>query len=307
MSEESRPSRVCTRCGNESLIRDYEMGELICQKCGFVVETHFIDHGPEWRAFTQDQRDRRTRVGAPLIDSIHDRGLATVIDWHDKDAYGHRLSPVQRALSFRLRKWQRRSRVSTAIERNLAYVLSGISKIVSSLGLPKNVAEMASNIYRRALTNYAIKGKSTRGMAEASIYLVCRRSGIAKTLGEIANVTTTTKKEIGRSYRYLLRCLDFNMEPANPIVYSTKFANQLALSGNTELLASKLIDVAKRLRLTSGKGPAGIAAATTYIASILNNERRTQREVADAADVTEVTIRNRYRELTERLNVYISL
>lgn len=283
------------------------MGETICTECGCVVQTKSIDHGPEWRAFTQEQRDRRTRVGAPLIDSIHDRGLATVIDWHDKDAYGHRLSPKQRALSFRLRKWQRRSRVLTAVERNLAYVLSGISKIVSSLGLPKSVAEMASSTYRKAVLNYSIKGKSTRGMAEASIYLVCRKCGIGKTLGEIAKVTTSTKKEIGRSYRFLLRCLDTNMEPTDPLVYTTKFANQLALSGDTELLASKLVKVAKDLRITSGKGPAGIAAATTYIASIINDERRTQREVADAADVTEVTIRNRYRELTEKLDVHIPL
>lgn len=297
----------CPRCGGTSFVRDYEMGELICQGCGCVIETRFIDLGPEWRAFTQDQKDRRTRVGAPLIDSIHDRGLATVIDWHDKDAFGHKLSPVQRALSFRLRKWQRRSRVSTAVERNLAYVLSGISKITSSLGLPKGIAEMASNVYRRTLMNYSLKGKSTKGMAEASIYLVCRRCGIAKTLGEIAKVTTTTKKEIGRSYRYLLRCLDFNMEPADPLVYSTKFINQLALSGDTELLASKLIRASKELMITSGKGPAGIAAATTYIASILNNERRTQREVAETADVTEVTIRNRYRELTEKLDVHVRL
>lgn len=303
----SKDPTECPRCGGTSLIRDYETGETVCQSCGSVLVSQSIDRGPEWRAFTQEQRDKRTRVGAPLIDSIHDRGLATIIDWHDKDAYGHRLTPAQRARSFRLRKWQRRSRVSTAIERNLAYVLSGISKIVSSLGLPKNVAEMASNTYRKAVMNYAVKGKSTRGMAEASIYLVCRRCGIAKTLGEIAKVTTASKKEIGRSYRLLLRNLDCNMKPTDPLVYTTKFANQLTLSGGAELIASKIVIVAKKLRITSGKGPAGIAAATTYIASILNNERRTQREIAEAADVTEVTIRNRCRELSDKLDAVIEL
>jgi transcription initiation factor TFIIIB Brf1 subunit/transcription initiation factor TFIIB len=35
----------------------------------------------------------------------------------------------------------------------------------------------------------------------------------------------------------------------------------------------------------------------------LNDEKKTQREVADVAGITEVTIRNRYKELLERLNI----
>jgi transcription initiation factor TFIIB len=61
------------------------------------------------------------------------------------------------------------------------------------------------------------------------------------------------------------------------------------------------------LRLTSGRGPAGIAAAATYIASLLTDERRTQGEIAKGAHVTEVTIRNRYKELTQRLNIELDM
>ncbi len=288
-------------------MRDREYAEIVCMDCGFVIAAKLTDRGPEWRAFDQEQRDKRTRVGAPLTFSIHDKGLSTMIDWHDRDIYGRRLSPIQKAQVYRLRKWQRRIRVSDATERNLAFALSEISKIANALNLPKNILETASVIYRKAVKEHLIRGRSIQGVTAAALYMACRQCKLARSIDEIAEASSIDKKEVGRSYRFLVKELNYFVPPLKPTHYITKFTNQLAMQGKNEEIAHKTLIVAKNLKLTSGRGPTGIAAAASYIASVLTGERKTQREIAEIAQVTEVTIRNRYKELVERLWFLISL
>jgi transcription initiation factor TFIIB len=275
--------------------------------CGFVVAAKIADRGPEWRAFDDEQRSKRTRVGAPLTYTIHDKGLSTTIDWHDRDIYGKSLSPGQKAQVYRLRKWQRRIRVSDATERNLAFALSEITKISNNLNLPKNILETASVIYRKAVKERLIRGRSIQGVTSASIYLACRQCGLPRTLDEISQSSMVNKKEVGRSYRFLIRELNYSIPPLRPSQYITKFSNQLTMQGKVEEIAHKILASAKELKLTSGRGPTGIAAAASYVASVLTGERKTQREIAEIAQVTEVTIRNRYKELVERLMFQISI
>jgi transcription initiation factor TFIIB len=288
-------------------MRDYECAEIVCMDCGFVVAAKIADRGPEWRAFDDEQRSKRTRVGAPLTYTIHDKGLSTTIDWHDRDVYGKSLSPGQKAQVYRLRKWQRRIRVSDATERNLAFALSEITKISNNLNLPKNILETASVIYRKAVKERLIRGRSIQGVTSAALYLACRQCGLPRTLDEIAQASNVHKKEVGRSYRFLIKELHYSIPPLRPSQYITKFSNQLTMQGKVEEIAHKILASAKELKLTSGRGPTGIAAAASYIASVLTGERKTQREIAEIAQVTEVTIRNRYKELVERLMFQISI
>ena len=307
LPKQSARVQQCPECGSPRLMRDYECAEIVCMECGFVIATKLADRGPEWRAFDHEQRDKRTRVGAPLTYTIHDKGLSTMIDWHDRDIYGKRLSPGQKAQIYRLRKWQRRIRVSDATERNLAFALSEISKIANALNLPKNILETASVIYRKAVKERLIRGRSIQGVTSAAIYLACRQCKLARTLEEVAQASNISKKEVGRSYRFLVKELDYFIPPLKPSQYITKFSNQLTMQGKVEEIAHKILGTARDLKLTSGRGPTGIAAAASYIASVLTGERKTQREIAEIAQVTEVTIRNRYKELVERLLFVISL
>jgi transcription initiation factor TFIIB len=304
---EQRSARKCPECGSSKLIRDYECAEIICMDCGYVVAEKITDVGPEWRAFDEEQRSRRARVGAPLTYTIHDKGLSTMIDYHDRDTYGKDLSPAQRAQVYRLRKWQRRVRVSDATERNLAFALSELSKMSSSLSLPRNILETASVIYRKAVKKRLIRGRSIQGVTSAALYMSCRQCGIARTLDEIAVASGISKKEIGRSYRFMVKELDFFVPPSTSNYYVSRFANQLGLAGRVENVALRILQAASLMRLTSGRGPTGIAAAATYVASVLSGESRTQREIAEIANVTEVTIRNRYKELIERLEINVKL
>ena len=308
-SVSSLPVKVqqCPECGSTRLMRDYESAEIVCMNCGIVVASKLADRGPEWRAFDDEQRAKRARVGAPLTYTIHDKGLSTMIDWHDRDIYGKRLSPGQKAQIYRLRKWQRRIRVSDATERNLAFALSEISKISNTLNLPKNILETASVIYRKAVKEHLIRGRSIQGVTSAAIYVACRQCGLARTLEEIAQASSINKKEVGRSYRFLIKELNYFIPPLKPSQYITKFSNQLTMQGKVEEIAHKILSTARDLKLTSGRGPTGIAAAASYIASVLTGERKTQREIAEIAQVTEVTIRNRYKELVDRLMFEITL
>ena len=207
----SSPTKIqqCPECGSTKLMRDYECAEIVCMDCGFVVAAKLADRGPEWRAFDDEQRAKRARTGAPLTYTIHDKGLSTMIDWHDRDIYGKRLSPGQKAQIYRLRKWQRRIRVSDATERNLAFALSEISKISNALNLPKNILETASVIYRKAVKEHLIRGRSIQGVTSAAIYVACRQCGLARTLEEIAQASSINKKEVGRSYRFLIKELNY--------------------------------------------------------------------------------------------------
>jgi transcription initiation factor TFIIB len=308
-AQSSQPVKIqsCPECGSTRLMRDYECAEIVCMNCGFVLAAKITDRGPEWRAFDDEQRTKRTRVGAPLTYTIHDKGLSTMIDWHDRDIYGKSLSPGQKAQVYRLRKWQRRIRVSDATERNLAFALSEITKIANNLNLPKSILETASVIYRKAVKERLIRGRSIQGVTAAAIYLACRQCGLARTLEEIAQSSSVNKKEVGRSYRFLIKELNYSIPPLKPSQYITKFSNQLTMQGKVEEIAHKILAAAKELKLTSGRGPTGIAAAASYIASVLTGERKTQREIAEIAQVTEVTIRNRYKELVDRLTFQITL
>jgi transcription initiation factor TFIIB len=218
-------------------MHDSEAAEIVCMDCGVVVQQKLTDRGPEWRAFDDEQRSKRTRVGAPLTYTIHDKGLSTTIDWHDRDIYGKSLSPGQKAQVYRLRKWQRRIRVSDATERNLAFALSEITKISNNLNLPKNILETASVIYRKAVKERLIRGRSIQGVTSAALYLACRQCGLPRTLDEIAQASNVNKKEVGRSYRFLIRELNYSIPPLRPSQYITKFSNQLTMQGKVEEIA----------------------------------------------------------------------
>jgi transcription initiation factor TFIIB len=303
----SPTARRCPECGSSRIMKDYESAEIVCMGCGYVVVAELTNQGPEWRAFDDEQRAKRARAGAPATFTIHDKGLSTTIDWHDRDIHGQSIPHGEKAQIYRLRKWQRRIRVSDATERNLAFALSEISKIANNLNLPKNVLETASVIYRKAVKKGLIRGRSIQGVTTATIYVACRQCGVARTLEDISHASPVDKKEVARCYRFILKQLDYFIPPVKPSQYITKFCNQLTMQGNVEEIAHKILFAATELKLTSGRGPTGIAAAASYIASVLTGERKTQREIAEIAQVTEVTIRNRYKELVERIQFIIFL
>ncbi|MCW6168475.1 MAG: transcription initiation factor IIB [Thermoplasmatales archaeon] len=295
----------CPECGSTQLVRDYERGELICKNCGLVIDESYIDQGPEWRAFDSEQTESRARTGSPMTYTIHDKGLSTDISWKNKDSFGKSIPTRNRAQLYRLRKWQKRIKVSNAAERNLSQALQELERMSSNLSIPQDVRETAAVIYRKAVKQNMIRGRSIEGVVAGSIYAACRITNVPRTLDEIASVTRVKKKEIGRTYRIMSRYLKLNIMPSKPEDYVNRFCSKLKLSMEARKKATEILKMAEDNDLTSGKGPTGVAAAAIYIAALMSQERRTQRSVADVAGVTEVTIRNRYKEITEKLSLNI--
>ena len=297
----------CPECGSTYLSRDHSRAELVCKNCGLVIDEDFIDYGPEWRAFDSNQREKRARTGAPMTYTIHDKGLSTMISWKNRDSYGKSIPTRNRAQLYRLRKWQRRIRISNATERNLATALSALDRMASGMGLPRTVRETSAMIYRKAVLKKLIRGRSIEGVSAAALYAACRQCNVPRTLDEISNASSMSRKDIGRTYRYITRELGLKLMPTSPQDYMIRFCSALKLSADVQAKTLEIIKGAVDRELTSGRGPIGIAAASLYIATILCGERRTQREVAEIAGVTEVTIRNRYKELAEKLDIDVIL
>jgi transcription initiation factor TFIIB len=297
----------CPECGSKHLTRDYERGEMVCGKCGLIVADNIIDTGPEWRAFDQEQRDKRARIGAPIRYMRPNKGLVTEIDQYNRDIRGTRISPKKQAQLYRMRKWHKRASIASSMERNLAIALSELDRIASYLGLPESVREAAALMYRKCVEKGLIRGRLIESVVSAVLYAICRDYGIPRTLDEIAEISGIPKKEIGRTYRFITHELDLHVPLTDPTHYVPRFTAALNLSGSVQEKAIELLKTAINKGLISGRGPTGVAAAAVYIASVLVGERRTQREVADVAGVTEVTIRNRYRELKNELGLKIDI
>ncbi len=297
----------CPECGSTHISNDYVRAELVCESCGLVIDDGLIDQGPEWRAFDKEQREKKERTGAPMTYTIHDKGLSTMVGWGNRDSYGRSIPTKNRAQIYRLRKWQRRTRISGTIEKNLAVALSNLNRMSSSMGLPRTVRETAAMIYRKAALKKLTRGRTIGGTVAAALYSACRQCGVPRTLGEIANVAGLSKIEVGRNHRSLARKLGLRMTPPSPREYISRFCNKLGVSGDVQTKTLEILKEATDQELTSGRGPVGVAAASIYIAAILCGERRTQFEIAEVTGVTEVTIRNRYKELVRKLDIEITL
>ena len=291
--------RKCPSCGSKHLTTDKSRGEIVCAKCGLVIKEKIIDRSPEWRAFDSEQMHRRTRGGAPLTHTKHDKGMTTEVGRGKGELF--KVTPSKRAQYYRLRKWQKRLVESKA--RNLSFALSELQRLISFLGLPRSVHEEVAIKYEKAVDRGLVRGRSMESVIAALLYAVCREMKTPRTLEEVAEATGVPKREIGRNYRYVARQLGMRILPALPKDYVPRFASMLGLSDKVQARAIRILNKAKKFGATHGKGPTGVAAAALYIAAVLGGDKRTQREIADAVGVTEVTIRNRFKELVKRLDI----
>ncbi len=291
--------KKCSDCGSINLFINRDKGEVICRDCGLVVEEKMVEFGQEWREFSDDDSGQsQRRTGAPMTYTQYDQGLGTEVG---QSADLFQLSSKDRNKFFRLRKWQ--YRISTAIERNLKLALAELKRVSSYLKLPKSVEEDAAMIYTQAVQRGLVRGRSMESVVSGALYAACRRHEVPRTLDELSEASSIEKKEIGRTYRFVTRELGISILPSNPADYIARFASSLRLNPETQSKAVEILEEAQQAELTSGRGPTGIAAAALYVAALMHSEKRTQREVADVAGVTEVTIRNRYKELLDRLKL----
>jgi len=293
----------CARCGKNSMLTDNATGERFCGKCGYVVSEKTEDSGPEWRSFSNKGGADPTRTGAPTSLAMHDRGLATIINPMNKDSSGKPLSSSMKSSIERLRTWDSRSQVHESIDKNFKQAFSELSKLKDKLAISNAVFEKAAYIYRKALEKSLVRGRSISALIAAALYAACRDTETPRTLSDVGNASNIKRKDIARCYRLLHRELDLKMPVVNPIQCLARISSRLKVTEKAKRYAAKLLKINQENKESAGKDPMGLAAAALYLSCVKNGEIVTQRDVAEAAYVTEVTIRNRCKGLKELLKL----
>jgi transcription initiation factor TFIIB len=295
----------CPQCHSPNLVTDGNNGEVVCSQCGLVIVEDTLNRAPEWRAFTLDERRTKSRAGDPIRYSHFDKGLHTTISGF-KDASGRPLSGKAKRRVWRLRKWQNRSRVRDSHNRNLMQAMNELQILSEKLHLSSSIKELAAVIYRKALEEDLTRGRSIAAILAAAVYVACRFTRTPKTLKDIVEFSSLSRGEVSRAYRLLVRTLKIEMPPHDPLGYVSRIAEKAKISGKVQGVAVKILRRAKRKRITMGKDPVGVAAAVLYLACQSQGENATQKEIAEAAGITEVTLRNRKKELVKKLDLQLN-
>ena len=303
--QSSEMNAKCARCGKAKMLTDGTTGERFCGGCGLVVNEIVNDLGPERQSFSKEQFEDRARTGVPTSLAMHDMGLATVIGQANKDSTGKPLSASMKNTITRLRTWDSRSQVHEATERNCRQAFSELSRLKDKLALSDAVVEKTAYVYRKALEKGLAKGRSIPGLIAAALYLSCRETGTPRTLNEVAKRINVKKKDVSRCYRLLLQELDMTMPVLDPIKCMSRIASESGLSEKVKREALKILEQANKKEISAGKDPMGLAAAALYLACAIHGDSTTQKVIAIAAGVTEVTIRNRYKGLRELLDIQV--
>jgi transcription initiation factor TFIIB len=294
---------ICLICNNNRIVTDSESGEVICSNCGTVISDRNQEISrPEWRFYSAEQENDRSRTGIPITLAKADMGLATIIGKDDRDASGHLLDGAMRNRMQRLRTWDLRTRNHTASDKNLLQAFSKLDVLKDKLALSDAVVEKIAYIYRKVQHRGLIRGRTISGLIAAAIYAGCREMETPWTLKDIAAASNVKRKDIARNYRMLLFELNLKVPNADPIKCIVKVANRSNLTENTKREAIAIMkDVAKK-EISAGKDPMGLAATVLYLSCLRTGEETTQTQIAQASGVTEVTIRNRLKELKSKLH-----
>ena len=295
----------CPMCKHHlRIITDTNTGEIICSRCGMVVSDRIQNISqPEWRAFSNAEHEDRSRTGIPASLAIHDMGLATLIGKTDRDATGRKIDTMMHTTMQRLRTWDLRSHVRPS-DRSLVHALNELRILEDKLALPYVVVEKAAYIYRKAHERKLSRGRLISGLVAASVHIACREMNTTRTLKDIAAASNIKRKQLGKAYTLLFIELDIKVPLADQTKCIAKVANKANLSERTKRHAIRTMDEIKRKdddMVSAGKNPMALAATILYFSCLKTGENKSQFDIAEAAGITEVTIRNRSRDLKNKL------
>ncbi len=297
-------STVCPLCKTDNaIITDPKSGEIICSRCGMVVSDKLLESRQEWRTFAIDKSEVRTRTGLPSSLARHDMGLSTVIGKENIDATKNKIEPSMLSTLHRLRTWDFRTQVHSGTDRTLRLAFEELDRLKDKLGLSDAIIEKTAYIYRKAQQKGMTRGRSIHAVLAAAIYIACRQMEIPRTLDEIATIGNIKRKSVAKCHRELV----FELHLKIPIIDTAKcvasVANKANISEKTKHQAMNLMNDVVKTGISAGKDPMGLATTVLYASCIKTGEQKTKVDLASAAQTTEVTIRSRFKDLKNRLEL----
>jgi transcription initiation factor TFIIB len=295
----------CSICNRENTtITDPDSGEIICSNCGMVISDKIEDTiHQDRRASTLEEADKRARTGAPSSLARHDMGLSTIIGRENRDASGQIIDTAMRSKIGRLRTWDFRTRMRKSGDRNLMKAFEQLDRLKEKLGLSDTIVEKTAYIYRKVQERGLIRGRTIDGTLAAAVYITCRETGTPRTINDIAHASNTKRKDVTRCYRLMVLELGIKIPVVDPMKCLAKVANKLSISEKTKHQAMNIMEEVVNKKITAGKEPMGMAATVVYASSLKTDEKISQRDIAAASGVTEVTIRNRFKDLSRNLEL----
>lgn len=290
--------------GASTVITDVESGEIICSNCGMVISDRIEDGTrPDSRTFGNEQDYGRIRLGPPTSIAYHDMGLSTTIGRSDKDASGHKLDSATYSKMQRLRTWNLRTQLHRSTNRNFMIAFHKLFGLKDRLGLPDSVVEKAAYTYRKAQQRGIVRGRTIDSILGAAVYAACRELGVPKTLNEVAQASSIREKRLSKAYRILSIEFGISIPNLDPMKCIVKVANKVSLNERTKRRAMAIMNQVTEKEISAGKDPMGLAASVIYMSCLGTGENKTQIDIAKAAGVTEVTVRNRFKDLKNKLEL----
>ncbi len=293
--------KKCSSCNNErtTIITDPESAEIVCSNCGMVISDKIEDNRV---LFNDEQRNERSRTGGTLSSlASYDMGLSTIIGRTEKDSTGNKIDSETLSTMKRLRTWDLRMRVYDSTSRNLIQAFNELDILKDKLALSDVIAEKTAYIYRKAQERGLVRGRSISAIVDSAVYIACRELQIPKTLTELASACNIRRKVLSRSCRILISELDIKIPIIDPIKCIVKVANKASLNEKTKRQAADVMDNLTKKEISAGKNPMGLAATVLYISCLNTGVYIRQADIAHAAGITEVTLRNRIQDLKDRL------
>jgi transcription initiation factor TFIIB len=299
MEPQSQPYTICPTCkDNLLIITDTNSGETICSRCGMIVldKTQNINQ-PEWRAFSSAEHEDRSRTGIPMSLAVYDMGLACVIGKTNRNAGGKKMDNAMQ----RLRILDSRAYIHGSSDIGLIHAFNILRILKDKLTLPYVVVEKAAYIYRKAHERKLSRGRLVTALVAASVHIACREMNTPRTLKDIAAASNIKRKQLAKAYRLLHIEFDIKVPLADQTKCIAKIANKSNLSERTKRHAIRIMDEIRETQISAGKNPMALAATILYFSCLKTGENKSQVDIAKAAGVTEVTMRNRSRELKNKL------
>lgn len=287
----------CSLCNSKSVVYDAENSEVVCSECGMVIQDNIESLSPEWRAYSNDDLDSKSRTGMPTSLAFHDMGLSTFISYSNVDANGAVISPEQLSKVQRMRRWNKISSNNRSYHRNLKNAFAVLSVIKDKLSLSDALIEKSAYNYRKALDKHIIKGRSIRALVVASVYAACRELNVPRTLDEIADTANTDSIFAGKCYRLLVRYMKLNLPVIDSNAYLAKIANKARVSEITYRRGLEMLSVIKENPISHGKDPNALAVAVLYAACLKEGDKVSQAQIAVAGDTSIVTLRKRFQDV----------
>ena len=297
---------TCLTCnlGESTMITDPESGEVICGNCGTVAADCVEDSRNGFRGFTNGKDT--SRIGPPTSLTMHDMGLYTMVGKADRDSSGQLLDLEMRSRMNRLRTWDARLQTRDASVRNFRTAFTLLNKLKDKLGLPYATIEKAAYIYRKFQQEGHIKGKLISSTLAASLYIACRESGVSRSMDEITRAADVRRKTVARDYRDIVLTLGREVPQISHFQCIEKIGSRIGLDEKIIRHAMQLMEKIMKSEISAGKDPMGMAGAALYLSIQVNGLSIKQSVLATAASVTEVTLRNRVRDLKDRLQLHLN-